>query len=203
MLVNNDAAGNRAHVSAGVVYLAGKSEVLIQQCNFSDNIGNVDGGVIYSRKNNSVFVNSSTFTNNFADRGAVIYINNTVVHIHHSHFVSNRAQYEGGVCYISEPFNSVRISQSSFLNNAAYTNGGVLYSKSKNTIIDTNNRFIANRANQGGVMYIYNNQLISKDSYIARNSVKEQGVVLFIETNAWYSGEATFYKNIWFITDCD
>ena len=195
-LHNNDAAGNLAHLAAGVVYLAGKSELLIQQCNFSDNVGIVDGGVIYSKKNNSVFVNSSTFTNNVADHGAVIYINNAVVHIHHSYFVSNRAQYEGGVCYISKPFNSVRISQSSFLNNTAYTNGGVLYSKSKNTILDTNNRFIANRANQGGVMYTHNNQLISKDSYIARNSVKEQGVVLLIETNARYSGETTFYKNI-------
>ena len=196
-LLNSTVAWNYAHSASGVVYLADMSVIVIQQCTFSDNIAASMGGVMYSRKNNSVSINSSTFTNNFADYGAVFYVNNaTVIETRQCDFTSNRAGYEGGVFYINEYFNTLRMNQSTFFENTAYTKGGVLYSKFNNTIYDANNRFIANRANKGAVMYLYDNQLLSRDSYMERNNITEQGIVLLVESKAQFSGESTFYRNV-------
>ena len=96
----------------------------------------------------------------------------------------------------SELFNILRIYHSRFVSNAASTRGGVLYSRSNNTVVDISNRFSANTASVGAVMYLYDNNLVSRDSYIDNNNVlAEPGIIVLFETNTQYSGETTFYKN--------
>lgn len=196
-LLNSTAARNYAQSSAGVFYLATNSSIQIEKCTFSDNGALVEGGVIYSRMNNSIFVNSSSFMNSFADYGAVIYANQATVDLQRSYFVMNRAAYVGGVFYINGGhFNTLMMHHSSFVNNSAYTQGGVLYSLSNNTIKDVSSRFVGNTANEGAVMYLYDNTLVSIDSYTENNNVQtEHGIIVLFETDAHYSGDTTFYRN--------
>ena len=73
-----------------------------------------------------------------------------------------------------------------------------MYSEGNNIFIaEINNTFIANEAFYiGAVMYIMNNQLFqSRNSRIESNNGAKEGVVVLYQTNAFYSGTTTFYKN--------
>ena len=180
--------------------------------NFDDNYAQ-DGGSIYVI-GSSLAIKDSCFVNNQAGKnGGVLYVNNDnsiernrhiigSLEIQNSSIVKNRAAYNGGVLYLIGFFINnlqyhVQINQSNFFFNSART-GGVLYSEGKNIFLtETKNRFIANEAFYiGAIMYIMNNQLLhSRNAHIENNNLTKAGVVVLYQTNAYYSGTTTFYKN--------
>ena len=171
------------------IYVTGFSLKIRDSC-IANNQAQKDGGAIYLTDDYHLY-------HIFHDETNFEHVTHSLLEIQNSSFANNQAHNDGGVLYQSKVSSNIQINQCSFLNNLA-NKGGVLYSDVSNTIIiESNNKYIANKAYYiGAVMYIYNNQLLlSRNTHIQNNEGILQGVVVLYETNANFSGTTKFYKN--------
>ena len=204
---NHNILDNNNAGKGGVVFVS-KSTVDIQNCMFIGNHAfgnNGDGGVIYADMESGWSAKSCQFMNNSAEYGAVVHVDikNQEIQVEKCTFHYNKANIDGGVFYFNK--NSIQgnkgakanIKQSNFQDNEAIGNGGV-YCKQYNSnlvIKDYDNIYRSNRANSGGVMYIFDSIFEAFNTYATLNTALQQGIALFSNTKITYSS-VTFHKNL-------
>ena len=200
------------HAGKGGVMFITKSTMDIQNCIFISNHAygsSGDGGVMYANMDSVWSAKSCQFKNNSAEFGAVVHVDNTnlEMRIEKCIFLYNKANIDGGVFYFNKnskennaahvvTISKLNIKQSNFQDNEAISNGGV-YCKpynSKLVIEDYDNVYRSNRAESGGVMYIFDSTLEAYNTYATLNIAFQQGIVLLKNTRVTYSG-MTFHKN--------
>ena len=196
----------------GGALLISKSITVIENCSFVGNsaIGRGDGGVIYAMIESGLAAKSCHFKNNFAEFGAVMYIESTSqeIRIEKCTFLYNRAEFNGGVFYFNREGmrttltggnkrTNVVMKESKFLNNEAGTAGGVMHSINSNfNIEDRDNIYHSNQAKDGGVMQISNCTLEASNINISFNTAFREGIVSLSNSRATYTGTVTFHNNL-------
>ena len=157
------------------------STVAFNECHFLDNKA-YKSGVLYTQ-GSIINVTNSFFNDNYARiRGGAIYaISTSVVNIHTTIFVDNKA-YKGGVITLSR--SSVNVKYSKFIRNYAHDNGGVihLFWSTANIHSSTFNFSISGKS--GGVLAVINGSVKIESSSFDNNSVSQSGGVLYASSNS-------------------
>ena len=134
-------------------------------------------------------ISNTTFSQNYALRGAGMFIENATPLITGSSFIDNEAEDDGGAIYNNGAGASPTISNSTFRNNEAVY-GGAIYNFEQNKPVISGSTFTGNTGRElGGALF--NNQSAPKvyDSVFTGNSAREGGVVNnWTNDGAWLSG---------------
>ena len=181
-----------AHGYGGSIYSQKNNEIFIKNTNFINSSSFFDGGAIYANESSKINIENSYFHNNSAlYRGGGISVQNFICLIlKNNTFFENYAEIDGGAVHILQT-TSFLIENCLFLLNTAKNYGGSLnlYGISSNYNI-CDSVFIANQANQGGVVFLnIKSSLLIKNSYFANNIAKSGGTFHFS-----FSNNVIFYK---------
>ena len=187
---NTTFEGNQADLGAAI-FVEREGNVSITHGHFFDNKASVGGlGVLYVDYNCNLQVNMSTFNNNLAGLGMISSLVGTVA-IANSMFMSNTAMCYGGSVFA---FNSlVSISQSTYSNNTAKIGAGVI-SSSGSLFHIVENVFSNNIAQQGGVMFTFEDIFNIADN-IFTNNMAVNGGVLFTTRGRFLIADSNFSNN--------
>lgn len=176
--------GGFAHVS--------NSNISMQFCAVANNIAYSSGAGLFAQTS-MVSLNSCNFTKNSAAFGAVITIFSTrfMMTVIKSYFLSNQANNDGAVFYFhsfsTDTQAAVFIRHSSFVNNKAQGNGGVLRSTTRSLyMLDQENTYENNSAQNGGVMYVRDGKIGMVNSSIFLNSAIKDAIIYLKRTKAQY-----------------
>ena len=129
VVLKNITFANGKADQGGAVYASGKN-VVISDCNFTDNHASLYGGAVYLSSSNSN-ITGSKFMNNYIDQnhGGAIYCGGNNNNIIACEFIRNTALDFGGA--ISNKGQYTLVSNSTFINNMAM-NGGAIYWNGEN-----------------------------------------------------------------------
>jgi predicted outer membrane repeat protein len=123
-----------------------KSNVSIEDCNFTRNRASEDGGAIFSKYGLTRISNCNFIENTAGESGGAIYTKLGELNITNSYFYGNSAQY-GGAMVIND--DKCRVDNCVFVKNAASVRGGAIYSKIED-VSSSNCRYEGNTAPSGG-----------------------------------------------------
>ena len=188
---NSTVTHNVAH-DGGFAHMS-NSNISMWFCTVASNIAFASGAGIFAQTS-MISLNSCNFTKNSATFGAVITILNAgfKMKVIKSHFLSNQANNDGAVFYFHN-FDStntqaaVFIRHSSFVNNKAQGNGGVLRSTTSSLhMLDQENTYESNSAQNGGVMYVRDGKIEMVNSSIFSNFAMKDGIIYLEQTEAQY-----------------
>ena len=184
--------------SIPAITIEDKSEVLFDECSFSNNTISKKKSTISINRSNVRMINLS-FTGNFGFLGGVVFIKKSNVKIIGSIFQRNYAFQHGGALY-TQNSSSINIQSSIFRNNRAHHHGGVIFSIYSNTLNVSNTIFTQNKAiyNSGGVISMsYNTTFHIFDSKFIMNTAGVEGGALVIDKNNFlYIDNSSFISNM-------
>lgn len=143
----NSADSGPGGSTGGAIHAIGDLE--ITGSTFVNNSSYV-GGAIYVA--GDTLVSASSFSGNTADDGGAIYADDGEVVVNQSTFVANTASGSGGAIY-SDDDDGIQVAGSTFTSNRAVSGwGGSLFSYS--TVDSVGSKYLRNRADYGGAMFI-------------------------------------------------
>lgn len=146
-LFRGNSADSGLGSTGGAVHALGDLE--ITGSTFVNNSSYV-GGAIYVA--GDTLVSASSFSGNTADDGGAIYADDGEVVVNQSTFVANTASGSGGAIY-SDDDDGIQVAGSTFTSNRAVSGwGGSLFSYS--TVDSVGSKYLRNRADYGGAMFI-------------------------------------------------
>lgn len=146
-LFRGNSADSGLGSTGGAVHALGDLE--ITGSTFVNNSSYV-GGAIYVA--GDTLVSASSFSGNTADDGGAIYADEGEVVVNQSTFVANTASGSGGAIF-SDDDDGIQVAGSTFTSNRAVSGwGGSLFSYS--TVDSVGSKYLRNRADYGGAMFI-------------------------------------------------
>ncbi len=197
--------------------------LIVDDCNFTNNSANGSGGAIFADSN--LTVTNSTFTNNSAnDNGGAIYARSTST-VTNSAFTNNSANGSGGAIFADS---NLTVTNSAFTNNSTsdyYGGGGAIYARSNLTVTNsaftnnsdnrkggkggaiysyptiysystttvTNSIFTNNSAKDGGAIYVRYNSIITNSTF-TNNSANDNGCAIYAVSTSTITN-STFFNN--------
>ena len=166
-------------------------EVIIDACNFSDN---VEAIYIYNAK---LDLKNSKFSRN---NHSALYLNGNVAQINSCLFEDNYNDRYGGALYLSG--NEVQINNCTFISNSitGERSGGAIYSEVKSLIINSSN-FTNNKAIYGAAIYSFSENITIANSSFKSNCIissninsMEKAIIVISGINALIDN-STFLNN--------
>ena len=153
----------------GGVVNAYQSNVIINNCKFSENVANINAGVLSAVKASHIAVQATTFTLNFGGYGGVFFaFQNSKLVFHDCEFLNNKAEFEG----------TIKVRQQS-------------------TLVITNSTFKNNTAENGEVIYLQASKAAIEDSFYGNNEAKVRGGVIYgCDCSTVKINFNTFYNNM-------
>jgi Secretion system C-terminal sorting domain/Right handed beta helix region len=141
------ASGNGSDHQGGAMFVYNSSNLLIDNCYFSDNMATT-GGALYFENSDAVIQNTEIFENIATGAGGGIYLNGSDVEINVSKIHFNEAFYDGGGinCFNSEP----ALDHVEITNNFTEWNGGGISAYNYSNLDLTNVTISENTAYQAG-----------------------------------------------------
>ena len=211
---------NKAH-TGGVMYAELAKDIIIRDCNFTENFANNSGGVLLASLTKSrLNIIDSNFNSNRAERYAGVFeLHQNLTIVTHSHFVNNTAGAQGGVFAIISSFTSVSHSKlvnnsagyagviyidsiditafdnCEFTNNTANARGGVIITHHSNTMIRSSS-FTGNTAFSGAVFHIQTESVVEVENVVIRNNSAQQGVWYCVDSTAVFSNDVHILENL-------
>ena len=182
---------NKVGSDGGVIYASFSSSISMDDSSFDNNKAGSDGGVIYASFRGSITVSRSSFDNNEAggDGGAMDLRHVSMIIVDNCSFDSNEASDNGGAIYAYSSTITIVENLCTFFNNSA-VEGGVIYVR-HGIFEDLGNMYIANIANDGGVMTLNAGSVKSTSSSFVNNTAVAIGGVLYV-SNYTYKHQITF-----------
>jgi predicted outer membrane repeat protein len=195
------------------------TQVTIQSCTFTDNLGAAGGAVFIAGSSNTtsfISIKDSTFTNNTASvastslapgGGAVVVKNSRGADttISNCRFLNNFAyKGSGGGLYLQD-LRSLNITSGTFTNNVAEVDGGGVYASNIGFVSDSSSKYISNRASGRGGALSATNIMHNANSSTSAATVYGRlgdfgGVTLdkavFISNSAASGGAVSAYETI-------
>ena len=144
------------------IYLNMNSSLVINN-SIIENLHSIsEGAVIFANQYNFITLVGSSFINNFCGLyGGVfsLFILN-VVNVMNNSFSSNFAKFSGGTGNLYQN-NILNVNASNFMSNEAFQEGGVFNAEEDNVIEICNSYFFNNSANTGGIIRLFQNNVLS------------------------------------------
>jgi predicted outer membrane repeat protein len=197
---NNSFVSNKCPGLIGGLYLGSKNRnIIVDHCEFIDNLGKYGGGLCLGEDNSGAELLSLIFKENHAIiSGGGMYLGTTTsdVTMNDCHFVSNEAQYGGGLFVDSK--NGMTILNSTFVSNSALLTGGGAAFMSDNLIVIKDTTFLLNSALEGGGVSIYSdNTCYLSDTQLTLNTATRKGGGLYLafRNSANYFDSVIFESN--------
>ncbi len=177
---------NAATSGSGGAMANYNSNVLLQECSFTDNSAAGGGGALYN-SGGVVFMERCDFERNattggFRSGGAVYNTGGSPASFNSCGFVSNSATGHGGAIYHSQPGSgSLNVRGCTFDDNKAQGSGGALYNQQGTGAQVIDSSFRGNQAGiHGGALYNQQgNQLTVVDSTFEGNDATESGGAIY------------------------
>ena len=188
---------NKAGAAGGVIYVYSFGRLAISNSSFLNNKADFDGGVAFAEDFGHVSFENCTFFNNTAFEGGVIFVRNIFLEDFGSTYIGNRANIDGGVIAMNKGNITMRLS--TFINNTARINGGVLHTPTHryvHTILLEENTFDGNKARRGGVIALFNQDILKLVQNKFRfNQALDGGVIYLYTGNAVTVEGGSFSRN--------
>ena len=157
--------------------------------NLFTNLSAINGAVFnlnYSSLN--IIENSFKSSKSCGQGGAVFAYQNSEVHIQDSSFQENFAKGIGGAISIIEN-SSLYMINTIYVGNAVNGSGGAVHAdRNSSVVLDRNNTFLRNSAQNGGAMVILRSNVSTLDSNFTSNIAWSAGRVTCFETTIKYIG---------------
>ena len=188
---------NKAGADGGVLYVYSHGRVTISNSSFLNNEASFDGGVAYAYDFCHISFENCTFLSNTAYEAGVIFVRNAFFEDFGSTYIGNRANINGGAITLTK--SDIEIRSSTFISNTARLSGGVLYTpihRYEHTILLEENNFERNKASSGGVVALFNLDIlkITKNNF-SYNQAKQGGVLYLYNGNAVTIKDGSFSNN--------
>ena len=162
-----------------------------------NNKADFDGGVALVQDFGRVSFENCTFFINTAFEGGVIFVHNVLFEDFGSTYISNRASIDGGVIPMNK--GNIMVRSSTFINNTARINGGVLHTPTHryvHTILLEENSFDGNSARRGGVIALFNQNILELiQSKFSFNQALDGGAIYLYTGNVVTIEGGSFSNN--------
>ena len=189
---------NKASSGGGVIYAYSFGKLVIRNSSFLNNEAGFDGGVAVTEDFCHIIFENCTFFKNTAFEGGVLFVHNVYFKDFSSTYVSNRANIDGGVIAMCE--GNIMVRSSKFINNTARFNGGVLHTPTHHyvhTIVLEENTFDGNRAESGGVVALFNQDVLELiQNKFSHNQAHDGGVIYLYSGNSVTIEGGSFSNNL-------
>ena len=156
-----------------------RSNLTIDSCSFSKSIASMNGGVLVAESHCIITVTNSTFVDNKAvhDDGILSILKTCLICISNSTFRNNAVGDDGGAIMVQYSSTSI-IRGCNFTKNIAKDKGGAVFGYDNTTICITSSLFDQCRANFGGSVFIENDCNLSiVSSTITSSMVRYDGAI--------------------------
>ncbi len=164
---------NSAYINGGAVFWDSGNEGRVIGCSFKNNTARNFGGAICWNNTQNGYISHCQFDKNDAFDGGSVYFRGSNGLITYSDFTNNSAYYNGAI-YLNSPFGEINYCL--FENNSAANSSGALGWIKKDNGIINNTKFIANKAVDGGAIYVNEgNNLTIENSEFLKNSASNKG----------------------------
>ena len=180
--------------SGGVVASKYSLNIYINNSEFNNCFSIKNGGAIFADYIKSIKILNSKFLDCYSNYGGAVLVLDSGFIINNSTFLNNKALYDGGAVYTS--LTEMYVYNSLFKNNSCisskdvdYSNGGALYVDKPELFAVNNSKFISNRADKGGAIFVYDADKINiYNSYFKNNKEAIYGVFTnkySLKNNTW------------------
>ncbi len=137
----------------GAIFMRDRVSCINTDSIFQYNVASYSGGAIQLRNQASCMNTASSFLDNTGQYGGAIYMRDHVTCINtDSIFQDNSASHTGGVLYGRRDIEVIN-TNCSYKDNSAFINGGAMYGRHIE-VINTETRFINNRAESSGGVFV-------------------------------------------------
>ena len=194
----NATEGGSADVRGGALACYSSSDVLIDNCLFSDNIANYGGAIaIYD---SDILLKNSIVRNNEGthDAGGILIRNNSAAILENVSVIGNRCFYDGGGIYCctnaSPVLNNVTIANNFAVQGYDASGGGI---SCWNANVVMNNVTITNNFSEddgGGIEIILESNITMNNVSISRNTSRSGGGIYISGSTVSLSGVSVFYN---------
>ena len=183
---------------SGPVISVTKSEILLEQCSFTNNSVMQERATIDIYKSNARIM-ACNFSDNKGQRGGVVFAVGSNVNITNCIFERNQAFNVGGAIYV-EKYVPVQIDSCIFRDNKASKHGGVIFGIYSNSLSIANSYFERNKVTKfnGGVFSVGHNTVlnISGCEFIQNSAAMHGGVFNLDNKNHLYIDNTCFTSNL-------
>ncbi len=184
--VFNSADPGKMGVNGVAIHIGSLTDVIISDCNFTDNIavqGNgaieIDTTIFKLSIINNLFNGNRVGYGNGGAIGLNLNKGSQFIVINNNNFINNHADYNGGALYITGDGNSLILEGNNFTNNSAGRNGGAVYLGVPITLAESN--FKDNVADMGGALYINTTGARIVDSNFTYNNASYGSAIFYGE----------------------
>ena len=185
----------RLQDNVGAAMIATASDIIIEECSFEENCAKF-GGVIYAELQSNITIINSVFACNEADKGGVIFAQNSHVSVNASIFRNNSATCTGAVFYLD--MRSTIIANDVIMESNK-ANQGIVY------LVESDCVFMGNTSvsnNTGSFWFYYSNVTLSGNVIFSMNTVNktstnydEGGAVTVVRSHLFLEGRNILMYN--------
>nr|WP_302578698.1 hypothetical protein [Methanobrevibacter arboriphilus] len=212
ILINCTFNNNSADSWGGAIFMW-QGNLIMTNTNFNDNSANYGGAVHTYSGVNKVIIDNCKFTNNIGQRdGGALYNNHANITINNSKFINNQAQGNGGGAIHNNGGNNFNITNSDFINNTSkgsYGGGAIMNSHSNALGLPNGDNFTVvnctfknNKVNPlaiynigGAITNWYGHNFTIINSIFINNTAETAGSAIYNEGHDFSIINSTFYNN--------
>lgn len=155
-----------AGLTGGAIISKYGEKLNVKNCEFIHCFSTKNGGAIFADWVKNIAILNSSFVDCFSKFGGGLLVLMSNLVVNNSVFKNNKVEFDGAAIYTS--YTNISISNSSFENNSCIldkeldsTNGGALYIDKAKKIKINKSKFINNKANKGGALFIYDSNNVN------------------------------------------